>query len=288
MSEISSNLHSFVKAWLIQHKREQDDRGRALKGHDNGSLWWKGPLPDLTKRDLYRFNTTSEIFKAIEATGCKIVEAPITGKVIFLASNEKVECSIVEKMFKPLKSDGAWTAYPEHHQTGLQSTGFLRVTINTYIGRKAPEWIETKEKKITDLLHEISTAIISAGKALVQFRQDREQAEHRRREDEARRQELRRVKQIEDGRWARFDKSADDWERRARLVAFVGEIKKRIALEGDAEIAGQGATEWVQWAEAKIAALDPFGRGVVGLFEAVLGPSEPQGNPFIAPSVWPR
>lgn len=43
-----------------------------------------------------------------------------------LVGGRKVECSIVEKMVKPLsrpEGDAAkWTAYPGHHQTGLQSS----------------------------------------------------------------------------------------------------------------------------------------------------------------------
>jgi hypothetical protein len=277
MPEPSDNLHPRIKAWLVQHKREQDDRARELKKHRNEPFYWgKGLLLDLTKRDLYRFSATSEIFKAVETAGGKVADSPISGKAIFLACGEKVECSIVEKMFKPIKLDETkWTAYPEHHQTGLQWSGFLRVTINTYIGRKAPQWIETRDTKVADLLQEIAGAVISAGQILVQLRQEREEAERRRREEEARRQELQHARQIDDERWARLSRRADDWERRARLLAFVAEIKKRVAVEGDAEIAGHTLDEWVLWADARIATLDPFSRGISELFESVLAPSQP-------------
>ena len=63
---------------------------------------------------------------------------------------------------------------------------------------------------------------------------------------------------------------ADNWAERGRLEAFVAEIKKRVDAEGDAEVGGRPLSEWVAWAVARIAALDPFRAGVGDLFESIL------------------
>lgn len=270
MPEAPEKLHPLVKAWLAQHKAAQATRAKELRNPSRFS-WPTEPLPDLTVRDLYRFSATSAIFTAVERAGGSVAEAPISGKIVFLAASEKIECSIVEKMFKPLKGDGSWTAYPEHHQTGLQSTGFLRVRIDTYIAGKRPEWIETKEKRVGDLLQEIAAAVISAGHNRAQSRKEQQEAARCREEEEVRRRELHRVREIDDRKWARFCECADNLDQCAKLRAFVVEIKARCALEGDIEVGGRTLDAWTQWAEERISALDPFRSGVGGLFEFVAG-----------------
>ena len=132
------DLHPRVRAWIAEHKRLQKER--ELQNRRRGrNDWWVDPLlPDLTERDLYRFRVTSAIFKGVEKAGGKIEESPITGKVTFVIVNQKVECSIVEKLsssFAAREESAKWTAFPNHHQTGLTSSGFLRVSITTYWGQ---------------------------------------------------------------------------------------------------------------------------------------------------------
>lgn len=280
MPEAPNDLHPLIKGWLAQHKRELAEHTREMKNRPYIGYWGKGAVSELTARDLDRFRATSAIFTAVERAGGRIVEAPIAGKVTFRVSDEKIECSIVEKMFKPYSGDGSWTAYPGHHQTGLHSTGFLRVTITTYLDGKKSEWIETQDKKVADLLPEIVKTIIAGGQILAQGRKDRQQAEQLRRVEEAHRQELQRAREIDDRRWAHFSRCADNLDQHTRLLALVAEIKKRVAAEGDMEVGGHTVSEWVQWAEARIAALDPLADGVGGLFLAVLAASTPPAGPW--------
>jgi len=68
---------------------------------------------------------------------------------------------------------------------------------------------------------------------------------------------------------ARFGACANNWVERDGLLAFVAEIKNRIDAEGDTTVGGRPLTEWLAWAEGRIASLDPFSGGVAGLFEAI-------------------
>jgi hypothetical protein len=272
--ETLNGLHPKVNAWITQHKREQKEREQENRRRSRDPWGWTRPLlEDLTERDLYRFRVTSAIFEAVEKAGSKIVDAPITGRVTFLVSGQKIECSIVEKMLKSLmRPEGnaaKWTAYPEHHQSGLQSSGFLRVTITTYLSRKQPQWIETPTKKIADWLTEIVGAIIGAGPILVEQQRQREESARRYREEEARRYERQRQRELDERRWIRFREYAAGWEERIKLMTFLAELQRRLEIEGDTQIGDRQLSEWIAWAQEKIDALDPFRRGLGGLFESI-------------------
>jgi hypothetical protein len=274
VSDRLDDLHPKVKAWLAEHKREQKEREQEhRKLARNERLWARPLLDELSQRDLYRFRVTNAIFKAVEKAGGKIQDTPITGKVTFLVSGRKVECSIVEKMQKPLvRPQGQaakWTAYPDHHQTGLQSSGFLRVTITTYLGGKQFQWIETPTKKVGEWLPEITGAIIGASEILAQLEREREESERRWRDEEARRREVRRQKELDAQRWARFREKADNWGEHARLVAFIAELRQRLESEGDVEIGDRPVSEWILWAQTKADALDPFHDGLAGFFASI-------------------
>lgn len=267
-------LHPKVKAWIAQHQSEQKERAKEVRKRENRLWGFTRPLlDDLTDRDLYRFRVTSALFRAVEKGGGRVDEAQITGKVKFLVNGHQVECSIVEKMFKPVRrpegAEAKWTAYPEHHQSGLQFTGFLRVTINSYLGGKQPQWIETEKNTIADWLSEIAGTIISAGAILVQREREREESHRRNREEEERRRERERQREIDERRWNRFRERAANWEERIRLTSLVSELKRRLEAEGDSQVADRNISEWIDCAQLKIDATDPFREGLRGFFESV-------------------
>ncbi|MEI9915130.1 MAG: hypothetical protein WDN29_04240 [Methylovirgula sp.] len=108
----------------------------------------------------------------------------------FKIAGHDVECSIVEKLIRSLSHRDEvrkWTAYPDHHQSGLASSGFLRVSITTYLDGRQPQWIETSKAKIGDMLPEIVGAIIAAGPILEQRKREQEESRQKYREEEARR-----------------------------------------------------------------------------------------------------
>ena len=155
----------------------------------------------------------------MEAAGGRIESAIITGKVTFLIAGEKVECSIVEKMRQSLlvpREEGTkWTAYPNFHQNGLTSSGFLRVTITTYLRGGVKEWVETSSKKMGALMPEIVGRIMAAGPILIEWERERKEEARKRAEEEERRQERRRLKQRDEHRWGQFCAIATDWQERA-------------------------------------------------------------------------
>jgi len=278
--ETLEGAHPKVIAWLAQHKEQQAERERDHKRRRHDEWAWVKPLiPDLTKRDLYRFRVSSALFKAVEAAGGRVESASIAGKVTFLIAGEKIECSIVEKMRQsflvPREEGTKWTAYPEFHQNGLTSSGFLRVTITTYLRGGAKEWVETFTKKMGTLLPEIAGRIMAGGPILIDWRREQEEEARKREEEHARRQELRRLKQMDEDRWRQFCAFATDWQERNRLLAFLAEVQRRSEADADVTIADKKMSEWIAWARQKIDSLDVFESGIAGLFEKISAPIPP-------------
>ena len=265
-------LHPRVKAWITEHKQEQRERELEYKRRRRDEFWFRSLLPDLTERDLYRFRVTSAIFEGVEKAGGKIDHSPITGKVAFLIDGFKVECSIVEKLvksFKPRDEQHEWTAYPHHHQGGLTSSGFLRVTITTHLGQGPHQWIETDKTGMAELLPDIIGGIMAAGPVLAERKREQDEWQRKRREEEERRYELRRLKEIDDKQWARFREYADNWHEHARLTRFLVELETRLASEENVDIGDRSLSQWIEWARERITALDPFGAGATGMFNTI-------------------
>lgn len=272
----TDNLHPRVKAWIAEHKKLQKEREQEARLHRNDA-WWASRVPqDLTDRDLYRFRVTSAIFNGIEKAGGKIEKSPITGRVTFQIAGHQVECSIVEKLIKSLRQweeTRKWTAFPDHHQSGLDSSGFLRVSVTTYLGGRKPGWIETQKKKIGDILPEIIGDILATGPILEQLKRDQEERQRRYREEEDRRYEAQRLREIEEKRWTTFCQFAADWNECGGLLAFIAEIEKRKS-DGEQIVGSEPLDDWIGWATERAKALDPLRQGVPGLFDAISKISE--------------
>ena len=220
-----------------------------------------------------RFRVTSALLKAVEAAGGYVESAIITGKVTFLIAGEKIECSVAEKMRQSLlvpREEGTkWTAYPEFHQNGLTSSGFVRVTITTYLRGGIKEWVETSTKKMSALMPEIVGRIMAGGPILIEWERERKEEARKREEEQQRRQELQRLKQRDEQRWRQFCAFATDWQVRTRLLTFLAEIENRSHTEANATIAEQQLSEWIAWAQQKIVSLDPFREDLTGLFQEI-------------------
>ncbi len=68
--------------------------------------------------------------------------------------------------------------------------------------------------------------------------------------------ERERLARADEERWAHFLQLADDRDRCIRLRAFTEELRARL-LEAGHEVDSPAALQWIEWAEARIAAMDP-------------------------------
>ncbi len=125
---------------------------------------------------------------------------------------------------------------------------------------------------------ELYTRVMAAGPILIEWKREREEQARKRQEEEERRQNRRRQKQMDEHRWRQFCAFATDWHERTRLLAFLAEVENRSHAEADSTIAEQNLSEWIVRAQQKIDSLDPFQKGVPGLFEKISG-SIPSAHP---------
>lgn len=272
LSASNDNLHPRVQAWIAAHKKRQKERELENKNRRRDIGWASPLIPDLTERDLYRFRATSAIFYAVEKAGGTIDKSSASGKITFLIDGHQVECSIVEKMVQSLKQweeQRKWTAFTEYCKSGLDSSGFLRVSITTYLQGRRPEWVESQKIKIGQLMPTIVGAIMAAGPTLEKMKREREEQQKRYREEESRRYEARQLREIDEKRWNKFREYAVNWDERKILLAFLAEVEVRLATEGDVTVADRTLRDWVEWAKAKAEALNPFGGGAVRMFETI-------------------
>jgi hypothetical protein len=266
------NLHPRVKTWITDHKKLQKEREQEDKRHKRDAWWPSRLLPDLTERDLYRFRITSSIFKGIEKAGGRIENSPITGKVTFQIEGHQIQCAIVEKLRKSFGDRDKvrkWTAYPDHHQSGLESSGFLRVSVTTYLSGGRSEWIETQKEKVGDILAEIVSTIMAAASILERMKREHQERDRLYREEQERRYQAQRLRELEATRWQKFREFAANWEERGRLLAFLAEIEQHKSDQDEIEIAGDPIGEWVAWAKRKVATLDPLQDGVGAMFDTI-------------------
>ena len=270
-------LHPKIRAWIVEHAREQKERIQENKRrrHDPWS-WSKSLLDDLTERDLYRFRASSTLCHAFEKAGAKVKTADLHGKLTFTSEGRDIECAVKEKMSRPMKrpeGDAAkWTAYPQHHNSGLTSSGWLRAQITTWLPGEQPQWIEAPKKPFAALIPAIVEAVITSVPRLVEWERQREEDRRRYQEEERRRWEQRRLQEIDDGRWARFRSAATNWRDKQLLDTFIAELEARLWSEGDKLLGDRTTAEWLGWARERASDLDPLTEGITGLFRDILRP----------------
>jgi hypothetical protein len=111
--------------------------------------------------------------------------------------------------------------------------------------------------------------IMAAGPTLEEMKREREEQQKRYREEEVRRYEARRLREIDEKQWNKFREYAVNWDERQILLTFLAEVEARLETEGDVTVSNRTLSEWVEWAKAKAEALNPFGGGAAGMFQAI-------------------
>lgn len=263
-----SELHPFIRAWVIEHERLQRERKAEIANRKKRDSWWPlDEIEDLTPRDNYRFRMTSQLLQGLEKAGVKVKNAEVNGKLRFGVGPHTVECVVIEKMTRRSPAHGkTWTAFPNHHQGGLVSTGFLRITVTTYLDPRIPEWVETARRGMSDLIPDIVSRVLGAGVCLDRMEAERRERERAYAEQVARREDIARRRQLEKARFQRFAELSGDWHKAQELNLFLAELRRRSAPDSHIVIEGRSLPEWITWTQQKIDALDPFRKNIANVF----------------------
>ncbi|MEP1613814.1 MAG: hypothetical protein ABJL72_18070 [Roseobacter sp.] len=262
-------LHPAVKVWVRQHRDEQAKRKLQKRNRRHSDFWTRldDPLPNLTERDQYRLQATSTIFHALEKEGIVVTEAKIIGNFKLRIGQHVLDCTIKEKMRQGLSSvDRSWSAYPDHHQGGLHSSGFLRFSVNTYVAGSRLEWVEKPNKLIVNILPNITAGIVACGPKLDAEKIEREERERRYEEERRQRYEEQQRREIDNRRWKHFQDQAESWEATQRLATFIDAIEQRILTEPSTKVDGHSLETWLKWSKDKLAEMDPMNQSIQNIW----------------------
>ncbi len=260
-----NSLHPIVAEWIEDHKR---DRAESLRRSRARKDDWFAPnvRVALTDRDRYRLRVTSAFLKAIEACGGVVKSGNVRGKLVLEVCGETAKCTIAEKMLqKPgALHDRSWTAWPEHFNSNLAPSGFLRLTLDSW-GYSGQTFVEAENCRAEVLLPRLIAKVIALGPHLVAERKAREEWRQQFEKEQAERAERQRLARLDDARWDTFRALAQDWEESARLRKFLQALK--AAPTASAEVSGAHLAEgWLAWAEEKISRMDPLADGAERVF----------------------
>lgn len=257
-----NGLHPIVGKWIEDHKVDRAETRRRSRGRKDD---WFAPnvRAELTDRDRYRFRVTSAFLKAIEACGGVVKSGNVRGKLVLEVCGETAKCTIAEKMLqKPgALHDQSWTAWPEHFNSNLTPSGFLRLTLDSW-GYSGQTFVESDSRGAEVLLPRLIAKIIALGPHLVAEREAREEWRRQFEKEQAERAERQRLARLDEARWDTFRGLARDWEESVRLRQFLQALQE--LPESDAPASGEHVLkDWMAWAEEKISQMDPLANGAM-------------------------
>lgn len=255
-----NRLHPVVARWVKEHEAEQAKRQKELRRNRN-DIWFRPhELPDLTDKDLYRFRVTSAFLQAAGKAGIRVLGGKVNGTLNISFSGQDLEIKIVQKMRQVLRrapEDEKWTAYPEHHNSALSPTRYLRFAIVTYFGGShTNEWVESDKMPAEQMIPHFIDQILEAASISKDWHNRLEEQRLEIRREEAKRLEAQRLARLENERWERFRASAAQWREAEILRSFLAALDG--ATQSLADIDGIPRGEFLKWVSGKIDEFDPL------------------------------
>lgn len=258
--------HPLIATWIAGH-RERQREARRYRDRWPGSRF---AVPDLTAGERRRHRLLHALFRALESEGATIGEND-RGRLVATLDGEAIAFTCREKLrqvTRPMTADEKrWeTSNNSGVKKELEPTGCLELQIHAWLDeplRKA--WLETETKPIEAMLLEIVATFLVLAPLLAE-RSRRQAEEARIRAERQRVAELERQRrQQDDNRFRRLCEIAEGWKRVELAREFLGRLRELDGAEAE-RIDGRSIAEWLDWAEARAAAMDPVGQGVEAIF----------------------
>ena len=247
----AGTFHPMLQHWLTEHHIAREKALEQAR-YGNGRPVPENPTP----ADIYRLGVTSQFLYALEAAGGTVKKANLAGMIEVRVSNERLKCVVAERMERSVPNATpveGWTAWPEHHNPGLQPSGFLRLTLNGH--SKPLQRLERSSGTASALIPKFIEDLQIAAASITQKRRQDEAAKEGREAALWQREAERKKAERDDARWTHFRARAADWEECQRLIGFLAALR---AGAQDTEIEARAFGDWLVWAEARITALNPL------------------------------
>lgn len=261
--------HPLIAGWRA------DRRGRQAEARRERDPWRRRhyTVPDFTPAERRRHRVLHALFRALERHGAAIaaddrgrLSATFDGEAIPFEVREKLR-QVVRPMTDEEKRWETWNTTGVRKE--LEPTGFLQITISAWTeGPVRKSWLENDRRSIDSMLPEIAATFTVLAPILAERTRQREEEARRWAEEQRRAEEERQRKREDDNHWRRFLEIAGDWKQAALAREFIAAL--RVGDSGvDELIDGRSMAEWMAWAEARAAAMDPTGQGAAGLWNDV-------------------
>lgn len=258
--------HPLIATWIADHRRRQQE-ARAHRDRWPGSRF---AVPDLTPGERRRHRVLHALLRSLEKHGATISEndrsqlvATFSGEPIAFTCREKLR-----QVTRPLTADEKrWESWNSSGvKKELEPTGRLELQIQVWMDEPLRKtWRESDRRPIEAMLPEIVATFLLLAPLLAE--RSRRRAEEARQFAERQRvAELERQRrQQDDNRFRRLCEIAEGWQRVELARAFLRRLRESELPETE-PIDGRSLAEWLDWAEARAAAMDPAGQGVEAVF----------------------
>lgn len=250
--------HPIIDRWTDQREREIKKREQV---YDFRLRRVAAPSPFSTQ-ERRRLRVLDALFKALESDQIDVTQ---NEQRLLQAScgNEKIEFQLrvkLRQVKRPLNADEQrwYRSGDRDHRLEFEETDVLIFEIKSWLpGGLRRTWQDGRKDTIEALTGDILATILVAFPLMVAERERRAEEERLRRIEEQRRFELQQQRKLEQGRFRRLLEHAGRWRDAELARDFLAALREAIA-DPDAIIDGQPLTEWLDWAEKRVALQDPL------------------------------
>ena len=261
--------HPLIAGWRAE-RRERQEEARRERDPWRRSLY---RVADFTDTDRRRHRILHALFRALEREGASTGDHD-RGRLTVTLDGEAIAFELREKLrqcSRPLTVDERrWETWNRGGvKKELEPTGFMQFTISAWTDQPVrKQWLEGDGRPIDAMLPEIVATFVVLAPVLAERTRQRELAAQRWAEQQRLAEEERQQRREDDNRWRRFREIARDWKQAALAREFIAALRASGPRPNEL-IEGRSVAEWIDWAEARAAAMDPAGHGSEKLFADV-------------------
>jgi hypothetical protein len=261
--------HPIIAGWVARRENEiktsEQIYDRRLKRLVRPSAF--------TPQERRRHRMLDALLKALEAHKIAVTESE-RFELFATSGREKIGFQLrakLQQVRRPLTPDEQrWrSAGDKAYRLELIETDILIFEVKGWLpGGLQRNWQDGRKGTIETMAGDILATLLAAIPLMVAEREQREKAEERRRIETQRRYELEQQRKLEENRFRRLLEHAGRWRDAELARSFVAALRAAIPNPTDI-VDGKPASEWLDWAEERVAQHDPLASDPLDVFESI-------------------
>lgn len=256
VDELLKDPHPLVARSVAALRRAKRDHQGYLHPKTGSSLGVRVTL-DSVDRAMCIYDA---LLKALERRGytasIRLEGEPVT---IVRVGDEEVAVIVEEKLERAKQEESRLrrpSRFTSEHE--WKPTGRLVLRIDhSFLDGVRRTWADGKQQRVEDCLNTFVVGLVAVAEALKEQRLQREAWQREWQAAEARRAEEARRKEDEAARVRALDAAVAAWQRSRLVREYVADLRRAADVAGVLEN-DPGLADWVVWAEAYAARIDPL------------------------------